>query len=297
MPARTRSGRRNDTKRIILGAVSENESVIRNENSNSTNTGLPSVAEPHAKQRIANAVHSGKSFEIPTDFDGSSSESVKIILQDIEHKVKKLQESIRTKNSMAVEEQKEIYFVAMMNVPKDIKNMTIREFNRKYLEEGENIISLIRDIADEASLIGDVADEVNSNNACMNKKRVRTGINDTVKNATTTELETPLRNIRSAEFRTPGTLARTVKRGEILYSINGSPVDQASEGDLVATVSKKRRGNDAAAFDINIGDGRYISLSDPSSVQHLDPEMISTAKTQLKVMQDQMTMLMAKLGN
>ena len=46
-----------------------------------------------------------------------------------------------------------------------------------------------------------------------------------------------------------------------------------------------------------VGDGRYISLSDPSSVQHLDAEMKSTAKSQLKVMQDQMTMLMAKLGN
>jgi len=287
MPARTRSCRRINTKRTILGVVSENELVIGNDNSKSTISGLLSVAEPHAKQRIADDVNIGKSLEIPTDFDGSSSESVTFLLQDIERKVQKLKESIRTKNRMVIEEQKGIYFVAMMNVPRDIKNMTAREFNRKYLDEGDDIIKLI----------GEIADEANNKNTCINKKRVRTGKNDMVKSATVMELETPLRNIRSAEFRTPGTLARTVKRGEKLYSSNGSPIDQASEGDLVATVSKKRRGNDAAVFDINVGDGCFISLSDPSSLQHLDPEMKSTAKTQLKVMQDQMTMLMAKLGN
>jgi len=74
-------------------------------------------------------------------------------------------------------------------------------------------------------------------------------------------------------------------------------VEQAEKGDLVATVSKKRRGNDTAIFDINVGEGCYINLSDPCSLNQLDDEMKTTAKTQLKVLQDQMARLMASLGN
>jgi len=283
MQTSTRRCRRNNTKRTILGVV--------NEHSVATEANLPEdlcngFLSKGQLNRTQNEDKNGEMFEIPPDFDGSSTESVKILLQDIEHKLKKLQESIHYKSSMLVEQQKDIYFVAMMNVPRNIKNMTVRDFNKKYLEEGEDIIKLIGTIAEDA------------HNNQSNKKRFPNGDNTLVERTTAMEFKTPLRNIRpGAEFRTPGTLMRTIKRGEILYSIDGSPVDQTETGDLVATVSKKTRGNDAAVFDINVGDGRYISLSNPSSIQNLDPEMKSTAKTQLKVMQDQMTMLMAKLGN
>lgn len=70
-------------------------------------------------------------------------------------------------------------------------------------------------------------------------------------------------------------------------------------------MSKKRRdksnradGEDnvaAAAFDINVGDGRYISLSDPATVGHLDDNMKNAAMNQLKILQDQMASLMAQL--
>ena len=75
----------------------------------------------------------------------------------------------------------------------------------------------------------------------------------------------------------------------------------------MATVSKKPRdksggANDdndisAAAFDINVGDGRYISLSDPATVGHLDDNMKNAAMNQLKILQDQMASLMAQLDN
>jgi hypothetical protein len=82
-----------------------------------------------------------------------------------------------------------------------------------------------------------------------------------------------------------------------LYSSkNGSPVDTFDEGALVATVTKKRKGNDAS-FEINIGEGRYISLNDPNGVQGLDSDMRATAASQLKVLQDQMASLMAQLQN
>ena len=68
-------------------------------------------------------------------------------------------------------------------------------------------------------------------------------------------------------------------------------------GDLVATVTKKRRNNggDNVVFDISIGDGKYINLSDPNSAAELSGEMKTTAMTQLKVLQDQMASLMAQL--
>lgn len=79
-------------------------------------------------------------------------------------------------------------------------------------------------------------------------------------------------------------------------SANGSPVDKVDEGSLVATVTKKRKGNAAAAaFDINLGEGNYISLSDPTGIQNLDDNMKSNAVSQLKVLQDQMALLMGQL--
>ena len=96
-----------------------------------------------------------------------------------------------------------------------------------------------------------------------------------------------------------------------ISSANGSPVEHSEEGSLVATVAKKRRdrtngsgggGSDGAddeatgaAFDINVGDGRYISLSDPNTIEHLDDNMKNAAMNQLKILQDQMASLMAQL--
>jgi hypothetical protein len=66
--------------------------------------------------------------------------------------------------------------------------------------------------------------------------------------------------------------------------------------------AKFSRNDDNAAGDdvtlsLDVGKGQYISLSDPSSLEHLDVEMKDTARTQLKVLQDQMAKLMAQLGN
>lgn len=66
-----------------------------------------------------------------------------------------------------------------------------------------------------------------------------------------------------------------------------------AQGDLVATVTKKRRTE--VDFDINVGDGRYINLTNPGNVQALDEDLKSTAIVQLQVLQDQMASLMAQL--
>jgi hypothetical protein len=60
---------------------------------------------------------------------------------------------------------------------------------------------------------------------------------------------------------------------------------------------KKRKGNDAggANIEINVGDGKFISLNNPSGVTELDSSMKASAASQLKVLQDQMQSLMAQL--
>lgn len=74
-------------------------------------------------------------------------------------------------------------------------------------------------------------------------------------------------------------------------------MDTVDEGALVATVSKKRRGKASAVFDINVGEGRYINLQDPSSMKYLEGDMKDAAISQLKILQDQMASLMAQLNN
>jgi hypothetical protein len=50
-----------------------------------------------------------------------------------------------------------------------------------------------------------------------------------------------------------------------------------------------------AALDINIGEGNYISLNDPSALQNLPPEARNSAMSQLQVLRDQMASLMQQL--
>ena len=81
----------------------------------------------------------------------------------------------------------------------------------------------------------------------------------------------------------------------VFSSENGSPVERIDEGAIVATVSKKRKGSAAASVEINVGEGKYISLSNPGSVKELDSSMKATAASQLQVLADQMATLMAAL--
>jgi hypothetical protein len=115
--------------------------------------------------------------------------------------------------------------------------------------------------------------------------------------------ETPATKIRPHK---PGTILRTARRGEGLYSKNGSPLEPTAPGTVIATVHKKQcRGlgqeqDDDGAMatadvEMNVGEGQYIRLNDPFGVSELDSKMKQTAAIQLKVLQDQMESLMAQL--
>ena len=83
-------------------------------------------------------------------------------------------------------------------------------------------------------------------------------------------------------------------------SANGSPVCNTfgtEEGDLLATVSKNRTETNQPNFDarIDVGQGRFITLSDPSTFNHLNDAMKADAIKQVEALQEQMNKLIVKL--
>jgi len=310
MPA-TRSSRRaatrSNTKRTILSALDENKP-------------LDDHPLHTTKHDIQTQPSVSQSQSLP-DLDVFKPESIEVLLQDIVRQVKAKQESLSIKSAEINKHQQEVFFVNSMKLEKSVKKMTIRDFNAKYMAgnnsssgngSSNNIIDVMKQIMHSSTL-----DETNHNTNNNNKKRVRqpnnahTNLHAQLHSHHHLPLETPVRQLKpSFPSRTPGTILRTVRKNEVLYSSNGSPVHQAEEGDLIATVSKKRRGNanashdeddsgmeiGGAVFDISVGDGRMISLSDPSTMEHLTNEMKSTAKNQLNVLQNQLSQLLSKLN-
>jgi len=284
MPSTRTSERRLANKRTILSALDENSSL---DDPTFHHTKFHSNGHQYNSS-------SPSSFPIP-DLDYTQLKNIELLLTDLEREIDSRKESLDIQKVNMLKRQQEVYFVNMVKIAKSIKKMTIRDFNAAH---NTNIVNVMK-----KSMIGDNASAVVAMGA---KKRVRsngTSNNNSSSSSNSSRLpmETPVRQIATGGIRTPGTILRTVRKGETVYSINGSPVDMAEEGDLVATVCKKRRGNGSdghgAIFDINVGDGRYISLSDANAIRDLPEEMKIEAKNQLNVLQDQLSKLMAHLKN
>jgi hypothetical protein len=279
MPTTRTSERRLANKRTILSALDENSSLDPTFQKDFHANGRP----PHSSPSSC--------FPVP-DLDYTQLKNIQLLLADLEHEIDSRKESLDIQKVNMLKRQQEVYFVNMVKIAKSIKKMTIREFNSTH---NTNIVEIMKN-----SMIGDTISAA----AMGAKKRVRSnGKSHNAHNSSRLPMETPVRQIASSSggIRTPGTILRTVRKGETVYSINGSPVDMAEEGDLVATVCKKRRGNGSdgpgAIFDINVGDGRYINLSDTNAIRDLPDEMKTEAKNQLNVLQDQLSKLMAHLKN
>lgn len=204
------------------------------------------------------------------EINASSKEAIELLLVDLESQVNKKITSIIMNAKLACEQLKQVGFLNSLPIEKKVKNMTVKEFNEQF---GANVLECVQHELNTAAQ--------EEGEGIMRRKRAH--------------LETPARTAVGPMIqRTP------------FISKTGSPVDFG----LVATVAKKRRmgsakfsrNDDNAAGDdvtlsLDVGKGQYISLSDPSSLEHLDVEMKDTARTQLKVLQDQMAKLMAQLGN
>jgi len=268
------SNRRAANKRTILGAIDEDRTSFQNHfQISSIRNGIPRISKSGIKLGI--------DFDVPIDLDGSKYDAVALLLEDLEKGVKQHQESISIKACQAMTEQQEAYFLSMTKLGKSMKNMTIRDFNNKYMD-GNDVVNLVKSFFVEGD---DISNDID------------TPLFDGYD--THTDMETPNRNVRSINSNSsPATLSRASRRGETLYSINGSPINKSKEGDFVVTVLKKRRGyNDTAIIDMNVGEGIYINLSDLKTFDKLDNELKSTAMSQLKILQEQMASLMAKFVN
>lgn len=259
-----RAATRSNTKRAILSALDENK---------------PATIE---ELQIESTHLTSPGSRLP-DLDVLQPDSIRAILSDIRSQVKTKQENLTIKGIEMSKNQQEVFFVGTMRLDKSVMKMTVRDFNEKHMKNNESIIDVLRSI-------------MSSRNTALNHgpySNLKRGAKD---------LETPVRQLTHGKpHRTPGTILRTVRKGEQIFSANGSPVNPTEEGDLVATVSKKRRGNDqkgdgAAMFDLNI-DGRTISLSDPTTMEHLTKEMKNTAMNQLNILQDQLSKLLSHLEN
>lgn len=194
-----------------------------------------------------------------TMMEEANAEHVTAIVDTLKTQFQHRLESLKADVTGLKNKQQQVWASGTVKLSKNVKNMTVREFNALHKTD---ILSVILSIQNEAMELPP------------------TGKRDIG------EMETPLPSQRSRRnLQTP---SRTVRRGEMLYSENGSPLDTAEAGTLVATISKKARGANslthATNFDINVGEGKYISLTDPSGVNDLDDEMKNTALSQLKIL-------------
>jgi hypothetical protein len=267
-----RAATRTNTKRTILSALDENK---------------PATTE---ELQIESCSSISPKCNLP-DLDVLQSDSINAILSDIKSQVKSKQESLAIKGIEMAKNQQEVFFVGTMRLDKSIQENDNSRIQSE-IHGNESIIDELKSIMSTLSaayVANHYSGNKSSNNfAYSNPKRC------------TKVLETPVRQLTQGKSHcTPGTILRTVRKGEQIFSVNGSPVNQTEDGDLVATVSKKRKGNDqggkdGAMFDINI-DGRTISLSDPTTMDHLTKEMKNTAMSQLNVLQDQLSKLLSHL--
>ncbi|CAB9500301.1 expressed unknown protein [Seminavis robusta] len=211
-----------------------------------------------------------------TVVDGSDPTHVSLMIQDLQRDFDRRLDAIKSEMLACKQDQYQAHCKGVIKIPKPTRSMTVKEFNQKY---NCSLLDLLQNVRAHAS------EGFASIPAAVCGKRER--------------LETPIPFRGNRTVQTPSTIIRTVRRGEIMFSKNGSPVDNTDEGALVATVTKKRRGNAPPAatanFDINVGEGKYISLNDPSGLQNLDANMKTNAVAQLKVLQDQMATLMEQL--
>ena len=213
---RARSARRAAAKRTILAALDENSA--------SNDSNIPTISkvtivnkEDQDEYNADGSISSlpSRPFRIPNDFDGTNAESINILLEDIEKEVKNLQESIAIKCCEAIKRQHEAYFRKAMKIEKSVKKMKIKDFNQKYMKKNNddgNVNPVNKDIiALMKSFMNDVAENNGSSNSALGKKRFRNfgpGFNSM-------DLETPSRPT-GRNLRTPGTVLRTAKKGEIL---------------------------------------------------------------------------------
>lgn len=154
----------------------------------------------------------GKNFKIPSNFDGTSKESVELLLEDLEKEVKQMQSNLSLLEFQANKELQEIYFLRTLKLERNIRNMTVRDFNEKYLN-GESLIQMVKGFCQVDGSTSAATVQRSSQYACVTS--INKNDNHRPENQGRMEMETPARNVSNWKvMRTPATILRTARKGE-----------------------------------------------------------------------------------
>lgn len=257
------------------------------------------------------------------DIEWLSRDSCTTYVEQRRSELKKDEEALELMRDELMRTQKETIIQGLCKLNKDVKKLTVKEFNDTF---GCDVIELIR----KQMALGDVNNNVQSNSG--SKKRNRSVANASSAAASNSSSSSGMVGVDSngLSFKTPavhtrmgggegGKTMRTAKKGEIVkhVSVNGSPIDQYDHGEVVVTVKKLRVGgkggrigggafnsksnnasssSSASSFPISIGigagNGEVVDLSDPNQRKNLDEKQKAAAMQQLMAIQEQMTTLM-----
>lgn len=253
-----------------------------------------------------------------TTMNGTNSEHVQLLIAGLVKQHEQMVAFLKSDLDDNKLEQEEVLSTGIMKLPKSIRTMSVKDFNSQH--QGCNLLALLKS-KDGVVLSSSSSSSSGSSGTTTSNGVVSATINNindhnNTKDATKKRCyQTPAhQNTMRSRFGNgtrPGTVLRTARRGEGIFSQNGSPLAANEPGTIIATVAKKRRGNlnnedndpssslsaatATANVEINVGEGQYVSLNDPNGVTELNAEMKKTAASQLKVLQEQMACLMAQL--
>ena len=195
MPRSTRS--RQAVKRTVLGAVNDDTAAAAG-TAGDIGGKAAAAASSSAGGTVSNDANSN-SVEIPTSgIDGTSRSQIDLLLQDLESEVQSRIDGITDRASQGVEEQREAAFLAGIRLDRTAKKMTIGDFNAKF---GCDIVADVMAIVKAGGT------------AEAGKKRIRPGVVASAAGSGN-PLETPAPKSRGAAQQIPGTILRTVRRGE-----------------------------------------------------------------------------------
>jgi hypothetical protein len=201
MPASTRSCRRaGGDKRNMLGVLSDSNSE-------------PYEFASQSGSAMPSCLSEGENFKIPSNFDFTNKEYVSLLLEDLEKEVKQMQSNLSLLEIQANKELHEVYFLNTLKMERNVRNMTVRDYNTKFLY-GQSLIEVVKRLCQEENTVVSVQTGSQSASTSMS---IKYGFRTKPAHEGRMELETPSRNNPNGKgMETPTTIARTARKGEAI---------------------------------------------------------------------------------
>ena len=213
----TRIARHKVTKQAILGAVYEDEecrnhhpyhSMIGTNHPPLSNINNNNNDNNHNNNSGGGGVVGGffcHNNHTNTIMDGTDKVAIMSTLEDLEKELKRRQEILFDEAERITEAQQLIVFNKAMKIEKNVKKMTIREFNQTY---GVDVVSTVK------TFLNNILHE--TDNSPTTKKRILT---TTTTTTSSNNQQTPGGIFTKKKINimaTPYTITRTVRKGEIM---------------------------------------------------------------------------------